>query len=477
MSADRRPVWPWSLAAIVLAGGAVRFATLGVQSFWLDEAVTHQLVTRPLWSMLSAIPHSESTPPLYYVLAWAWVRVFGAGEVGLRSLSALFGTATLIVLALIARRLAGWRAGLAAAALAAANPLLLWYSQEARSYGLLVLLCALSIWLLIRGDWWAWGVACALALATHYFALFIVVPEMGWVAWRVARRSRPALLATAAIGVVGAALLPLAIVQSRGDRAAFITTSSLASRVAAVPKQFLVGYATPGAALLTVLAALFAAGLAFGLRRADRGLLGLAAVALAVPLALALAGADYVITRNLIMAMVPLVVLAAVASTRVRAGPALVAGICLTGIVAFIGVELTPADQRDDWRGVVAAIGPAVGTPRAIVVDPGNGVPALELYLPASTLPAGNRSTVTTREVDVVDVGRDPPAPQTAASLPKFTATIVHTGAYTLVRYVAPAPVLVFFNQLVNLALIPASGPGVLVGRPILPATRGVRRR
>jgi len=98
--------WAWGLAALTAAGAALRFSTLSVQSFWLDEAVTHQLVTRSLHSMLTRIPHSESTPPLYYVVAWAWVRVFGAGEAGLRSLSAVFGTATIVVLALIARRLA-----------------------------------------------------------------------------------------------------------------------------------------------------------------------------------------------------------------------------------------------------------------------------------------------------------------------------------------------------------------------------------
>ena len=111
----------WLLAGIVVLGAAIRFSTLDQQSFWLDEAVTHGLVTRSLSSMLSAIPHSESTPPLYYVLAWVWVRLFGADAAGLRSLSALFGTATVLVLALIARRLAGSRAALAAAAIAATS--------------------------------------------------------------------------------------------------------------------------------------------------------------------------------------------------------------------------------------------------------------------------------------------------------------------------------------------------------------------
>ena len=36
-------------------------------------------------------------PPLYYLLAWVWAEVSGLGAVGLRSLSALAGVATVPV--------------------------------------------------------------------------------------------------------------------------------------------------------------------------------------------------------------------------------------------------------------------------------------------------------------------------------------------------------------------------------------------
>ena len=47
--------------------------------------------------MLGLIPQTESTPPLYYCVAWVWARVFGFGEAGLRSLSALCRGATVPV--------------------------------------------------------------------------------------------------------------------------------------------------------------------------------------------------------------------------------------------------------------------------------------------------------------------------------------------------------------------------------------------
>src|SRR5213078_1747237 len=116
-----------------------------------------------------ALPGSESTPPLYYILAWLWTRVFGLDEAGLRSLSALAGTLTIPVAYFIAARLASVRAGIAAAALVAVNPLLWWYSQEARSYALVVLLtvaatAAFAGFVRDRRGAWTWAVASVLAL-------------------------------------------------------------------------------------------------------------------------------------------------------------------------------------------------------------------------------------------------------------------------------------------------------------------------
>ena len=55
------------------------------------------LVRLGLGPMLRTIPRTESTPPLYYVLAWVWTHVFGSGEFGLRSLSALAGAGTVFL--------------------------------------------------------------------------------------------------------------------------------------------------------------------------------------------------------------------------------------------------------------------------------------------------------------------------------------------------------------------------------------------
>jgi hypothetical protein len=410
------------VAAITAFAAILRFATLDVQSFWFDEAVTVDLLDGGLGDMLDKLPDSESTPPLYYVLAWLWTRVAGLGEVGVRSFSALCGTAAVPLVWAAGRELCGRRAGLAAAAIAAVSPILVWYSQEARSYALLFLFAALSLWLLARirrepstSALVLWGLACALALATHYFALFLVAVEGVYLLARLGRRALPALAMPV---VAGAALLPLAIAQKSADYAGYIAGDSLLKRTAQVGKQFAVGFDAPLAALTTtVVLAVAAAGVWLALTRTEdearagaRLAAGIALGALLLPFAAALVGQDYVLTRNLLPAWAPLAVVVGAGLGSAAAGRAgrLALGVALVAMLAAtIGVPLHDARQRDDWRTAAAAIhGPA---PRAIVANQPNPATAVELYRP-SARPAG--AVVEAREVFVIlGRGDDGPVP------------------------------------------------------------------
>ena len=130
---ERWAAW-WPLAGVVLLAAALRLSTLGLQSFWYDEAFTpvHVLHTG-LGATLRAVVHTENSPPLWYLIAWADVRLLGDGEVALRLPSALAGVATVAVAWGIGEQLAGRRSALIAATLTAVNPLFVWFSQEARA--------------------------------------------------------------------------------------------------------------------------------------------------------------------------------------------------------------------------------------------------------------------------------------------------------------------------------------------------------
>ncbi len=460
----------WAAAATTVLGAALRFSTLGVQSLWKDEAVTVVRILHPsLPQTIATIPHSEATPPLYYILAWAWTRVLGTSEVGIRSLSALAGTVTIPLVYIAASRLASRRAGVFAAALAACNPYLIWYSQEARAYALLAMLCALSFVLFLRARggrslaWWA--VVSALALATHYFAVFTVAPEAIWllVSWR----RRGTYLAVGAVGIAGIALLPLALHQASLGHDGWIAAISLPTRVTDTARYFLAAPTTEPSALVTLLAGTIVLGIVWlaVIEREDRaGLLvagGIGLASIAIPLVLAL-GYDFFFHRNLIGALPLLIVAAGIAcaSRRVRVtGPLLAAALCAVSLVAVMQIDTEPRMQRADWRSAARAIGPARG-PRAIVT-PSLGDEPLEYYLGHLTLLHHG-----TRVAEVDLLGWPAPHAAVAPPPPGFRpAGRRRVGAFTLVRYRASTALPVERAALAADRL-GSDHPGVLVATP-----------
>jgi mannosyltransferase len=427
-----------ALGALVVVAAALRFTRIGHQSFWLDESFTVDLVRRPFGDMLSGVASTESTPPLYYVLAWLWAKLFGHGEAGLRSLSALFGTLTVPVAWRAARE---WfsdapRAGLVAAALVAFNPFFVWYSQEARSYSLLVLMAMLTLLFLGRRNYWLWALTAGLALLTHYFAAFLIVPEAAWLLW-----SARAWLPVGAVAAVGAALAPLALHQRAQGHTSFIADLSLRTRITDLPKKLVTGELGTPTPLIGPIAGLIAvAAIAYALRRRQgRVLVAIAAAAALLPLVLAVAGADYLLPRNLIAVYAPVVlVVAAGLGAAGRLGLAGAVAICAVALVVNVEVAGDAKLQRDDWRGAAKALGPATET-RAVIVSPDYAKKPLRLYAGSlPPLPAGT----TVREVDVIVNDRPPAA--TPPALPGFRLdSTVRSPSYLLARYLSAAPAAV----------------------------------
>ncbi|HKB94659.1 MAG TPA: glycosyltransferase family 39 protein [Gaiellaceae bacterium] len=242
-----------AVAAIVVAGGLLRFIGLEHQSFESDELVTLSLVHKSFSGMLTRIPHSEATPPVYYIFIWAWTHVVGRSDAGLRSMSALFGTATVPVAYLVGRTMLRSRSGgLIVAALLAVAPVMIWYSQEARSYALFVFFGALSLLYFARSldtparaNLGGWAVSSSFAIATHYFAGFLVLAETILLIRRLRHRFAPAL---AFVLAVTAALTPLAYHQYRGAGAkwAWFKRANPGSRLHELLERFLFFNYNPG---------------------------------------------------------------------------------------------------------------------------------------------------------------------------------------------------------------------------------------
>lgn len=410
----------WTLLALVVIAAAIRIITLDNQSLWADEALTAYEVRLPFGAMLSAVAHVETTPPLYFVLVWGWAKLFGTGAVAIRSLSALAGVALVPIAFGATRALVSRRAGLLAAAFVACNPFMIWYSQEARSYALLAALTGASFWCFARARrdpsasnlaWWA-GLSAA-ALTTHFFAGFVAGPEALWLLWRA--RTRATAVAVAVVAATQAAMLPFVLTAASptygtswiakiaplhriGETVTEWGASNLDRRITA-PAGLLAGAAL-GLAVVWLLAGR-------GHPGARRGA-GMAAVVAAVgfgaPLLLGVVGQDYFLSRNEIIAFVPVVTVLAAACTvpgRRVAGAAL--AIVLLGVftAAAIDVQTHPYLQRANWRAAARALGPALA-PRAILAATGTAADPLKIYLPGVDWAQSPARRVPIAEIDVV---------------------------------------------------------------------------
>src|SRR3954454_22059426 len=142
--------------ALVLGGltvGALglrlwRLADLG--GFDWDEAATVYIAARPVPDMLAYLRGAPfEHPPLYYLIAHAWLAL-GRAEIVLRALSALLGALAVPLLGLLGAALFNRRVGLVAAALLAIAPAHVFYSRDARMYPLLTLLLLIAAYALVR---------------------------------------------------------------------------------------------------------------------------------------------------------------------------------------------------------------------------------------------------------------------------------------------------------------------------------------
>jgi hypothetical protein len=199
----------WAAAATVLAltlaGFGLRLAVAG-QDLFGDELSTYWIVSHnDLDGVISVVnSDAEITPPLSFVAAWLSTQIdLSPGFVRLPAL--LAGTLTIPAVYWLGVRTAGRAAGLVAAALTALAPFMVYYSAEARGYGLMMALVAVSTLAMLlavdgrrRSAWVLYAVASAAAVYTHYTSVFVLAAQLLWLLWAHPEARRPALLANAA---------------------------------------------------------------------------------------------------------------------------------------------------------------------------------------------------------------------------------------------------------------------------------------
>jgi mannosyltransferase len=131
------------LALITGVAGVLRLHALAAKSFWFDEGVSVAIARLDWYNFVRILWRREANMALYYLFLRGWLH-FGGSEFFVRALSVLFAIASVPIIYLLGCRLFDSRVGLIAAALLAINAYHVQYSQDARSYSLMVFLCLLS---------------------------------------------------------------------------------------------------------------------------------------------------------------------------------------------------------------------------------------------------------------------------------------------------------------------------------------------
>ena len=181
----------WSLPGLV-----------GQYSFWRDEIFTAAFISGSWIELFRDWIGPDVHPPLYFVIAKLWTSTFGISELTLRGLSFLFGIATIAIL------WNDWNKNrrpqrLIALLFTISSPTFLYYSQEARSYSLMLFLSSWLVLLILNHRYTQntpkketakrsltiYAICAALSL-THYFGFIFSLSVLVFDFWdkKISRR-------------------------------------------------------------------------------------------------------------------------------------------------------------------------------------------------------------------------------------------------------------------------------------------------
>lgn len=118
-------------------------------SLWLDESIQAMALMGRLGPLMQ-YALADFQPPLYHLIGYLNTQLFGYSEIALRLPSLVSGMLTVYFLVKLGRLLGGDKAGNIVGILSATNPLLIYYSQEGRTYALTAFLVTASFYYLIQ---------------------------------------------------------------------------------------------------------------------------------------------------------------------------------------------------------------------------------------------------------------------------------------------------------------------------------------
>lgn len=137
------------LAILFILAFLIRLIAIN-QSLWLDEATSVMAAKHLSYGeILFKFSPFDFHPPGYYFFLKFWTSIFGFSEIAIRMPSVISSILTGYVVYLIGKKISSLEIGWWAAVFYLFNPLVVYYSQEARMYSLVTLFLTILIYILL----------------------------------------------------------------------------------------------------------------------------------------------------------------------------------------------------------------------------------------------------------------------------------------------------------------------------------------
>lgn len=197
------------VGAVALASGVFFVVRLTAWPPHEDETLALFVGRDSLGGVVGHVTHDRGGAPLHFLLAWG-VAHAGFGLAGLRLVSAAIALASLPAMAALGARLVDRRTALLGTTLAAPTWIFLFHGVFGRMYSLFLLTSTLAALALLRAldrgggrRWTLWVLAILATVGTHPYGALVFVGQGLFVLLAHLGRLRAALVAFAAVLVVG----------------------------------------------------------------------------------------------------------------------------------------------------------------------------------------------------------------------------------------------------------------------------------
>lgn len=160
------------------------------QSLWLDESI-QALALIGRMGPLMKYALADFQPPLYHLIGYISTHIFGHSEIALRLQSLISGLFTVYFVIKIGELIANKKVGLIAGLLAATSPLLIFYSQEGRTYSMTTFFVSASFYYFLQllkdkstRSYVLYGLFTTLFIWTNYLSWFALLAQGIYVLWK-----------------------------------------------------------------------------------------------------------------------------------------------------------------------------------------------------------------------------------------------------------------------------------------------------